>query len=324
MSEEAAAKGRRIAWLDIARGVALIAMAIYHLAWDLEFFGYAPPGMTAVGGWKLFARSIAGSFLFLVGFSLFLAHAKGVRWPSFWRRFAMVALSAAAITIVTWFATPGNFIFFGILHQIAFASLAGLLFLQMPAAIVFAIGVAIIAIGNLWSTPLLDNIWLSWIGLSETRPRSSDFVPVFPWFGVVLIGIAAAMTASRYGITDRLRALVPGKWTSPLSFIGQHSLAFYLIHQPVLIALVWVMSQIIAPPPPDRYAAFVNSCQLTCRAERSETFCGGYCACVTEGLQSEGRLDEAFSPNPGVEFRERLSENVLLCTEANERPTTDQ
>ena len=40
-------------------------MAVYHFTWDLEFFGYAEPGMTAVGGWKMFARCIASSFLFL-------------------------------------------------------------------------------------------------------------------------------------------------------------------------------------------------------------------------------------------------------------------
>ena len=39
--------GRRLTRLDVARGVALVAMAIYHFTWDLEFFGYVPPGMTA-------------------------------------------------------------------------------------------------------------------------------------------------------------------------------------------------------------------------------------------------------------------------------------
>jgi uncharacterized membrane protein len=63
----------RLTRIDIARGVALIAMAIYHFGWDLEFFGYMAPATTAHGGWKLFARCIASSFLFLVGFSLVLA-----------------------------------------------------------------------------------------------------------------------------------------------------------------------------------------------------------------------------------------------------------
>lgn len=76
----------RIDTIDLARGLALVAMAIYHFAWDLEFFGYAEPGLTALPGWKLFARSIASSFLFLVGVSLVLAHGRGIRWKGFWRQ----------------------------------------------------------------------------------------------------------------------------------------------------------------------------------------------------------------------------------------------
>ena len=41
----------RIGLLDTARGVALIAMASYHFAWDLEFFRYIEAGTTAFGWW---------------------------------------------------------------------------------------------------------------------------------------------------------------------------------------------------------------------------------------------------------------------------------
>ena len=135
----------RIDAIDIARGVALVAMAIYHFTWDLEFFGYVPPAMTAVGGWKLFARCIASSFLFLVGVSLFLGHARGIRWKGFLRRLAMVAGAALAITLVTYIAVPTGFIFFGILHQIALASVLGLAFLRLPAVVTLLAAAAVIA-----------------------------------------------------------------------------------------------------------------------------------------------------------------------------------
>ena len=89
---------RRIDLLDVLRGVALLAMATYHFTWDLEFFGYLDRGLTGQGGWKLFARCIASSFLFLAGVSLVLAHARGIRWRPFGKRFAQVAAGAAAIT----------------------------------------------------------------------------------------------------------------------------------------------------------------------------------------------------------------------------------
>ena len=123
--QEPARPSRRIEAIDIARALALVAMAIFHFTWDLENFGYLTPGLTEHGGWRLFARCIASSFLFLVGVSLVLANRNGIRWPAFWKRFAMIVVAAAAITLVTLYVTPDAFIFFGILHEIALASLLG-------------------------------------------------------------------------------------------------------------------------------------------------------------------------------------------------------
>ena len=98
MSAEPSQPGRtgsgRILAIDVARGVALLAMASYHFTWDLEFFGYITPGTTGMGGWKLYARCIASTFLVLVGVSLVLAHQGGVRWPKFWRRWLGIAAAA--------------------------------------------------------------------------------------------------------------------------------------------------------------------------------------------------------------------------------------
>ena len=136
---------KRIVAIDIVRGIALLAMASYHFTWDLEFFGYTDPGLTAFGWWKIYARCIASTFLFLVGVSLFLAHGKQIRWNGFWKRFAMVAGAALAISVVTCIATPDGFIFFGILHEIALASLLGLAFLRLPALLTLVVAALVIA-----------------------------------------------------------------------------------------------------------------------------------------------------------------------------------
>jgi uncharacterized membrane protein len=227
---------RRIEAIDAARGIALLAMVSYHFTWDLEFFGYVTPGLTAFGGWKIYARCIASSFLFLVGFSLMLAHGNGIRWNGFGKRLAMIVAAAAAITIATWFATPGSFIFFGILHHIALASLLGLAFLRFPA---WALAVAAILVAmapQFLRMPIFDHPGLWWLGLSTISPRSNDYVPLFPWFAAVLAGMAAARFARDFGLLARLGGELPQPALRPLVKIGQHSLAFYLIHQPVLIA----------------------------------------------------------------------------------------
>jgi len=303
----------RIEPIDLARGIALLAMAVYHFAWDLEFFGYADPGMTAVGGWKIFARCIASTFLALVGISLFLSHGNGIRWTGFWRRLGMIVAAAAAITVATYIATPDFFIFFGILHQIAFASVAGLLFLRFPAWANILVAAAVIALPNVYTTPLLDGWWGWWTGLSEIRPRSSDFVPVFPYFGAVVAGIAMAQIASRAGTLDRLAAIHPGRWSRPLLFAGRHSLAVYLIHQPVLIAGLWLYAQ-VAPAQIDQPARFVSTCERTCQADRDDAFCTAYCGCMLGRIADEGRLEEAFSTAPSEAFRATVREMAAACS----------
>lgn len=304
----------RIEWIDVARGVALIAMAVYHFAWDLEFFGYAAPGMTAVGGWKMFARCIASTFLFLVGVSLFLAHARGVRWPGFSRRLAMVAGAALLISVATWFATPNAFIFFGILHQIALASLLGLLFLRVPTIATLAVAAFVIAAPHYLRSEFFDHPALWWVGLSPINPRSNDYVPLFPWFGAVLIGIAAAKLAERTGSSTRLAGIDPGNWSKPLRFAGRHSLAFYLIHQPVLIACVWLFSQVFPATPMPPETRFSIACERSCAESRDAAFCVKYCACMHETLVREKLFDQLYSEKQDPDLQRRVQDFAAICT----------
>jgi uncharacterized membrane protein len=303
----------RLEPLDLARGLALIAMAIYHFAWDLEFFGYASPGMTAVGGWKLFARAIASTFLFIVGISLFLAHARHFRLRPFLRRLAMVAGAAAAISLVTWFAVPGGFIFFGILHQIALASVLGLAFLRWPWPVTLAAAALVIAAPWYLRSGFFDAPPWWWVGLSSVNPHSNDYVPLFPWFGAVLAGIAMTRMASRAGLIERARIEL-GRWSMPFQFIGRNSLVFYLLHQPVLIAVVWLATLVVPPPGISEEVRFDAACNASCRQSRDELFCAEYCVCVLDRLVAENGLDAAFSNDQDAERTAMLNEIAGMCT----------
>lgn len=234
---------RRIPAIDIARSAALLGMAVFHFTWDLELFGYVSPGTTITGGWAIFARVVAGSFLFLAGLSLVLAHGQGIRWRGFLRRLAMVAGAALAITAATFFAMREAFIFFGILHSIAAASLLGLLFLRAPVWLTLAAAALIFFLPDLARSPAFDPRWLAWTGLAETPPRSFDLVPVAPWFAATLVGIAAGRAGEMAGLWDRLRGGEPGPLLRVAAWPGRHSLAVYLLHQPILIGLVWLYTR---------------------------------------------------------------------------------
>jgi len=237
------ARGRIVA-LDLARALALVAMAVFHFTFDLELFGLVQPGTTMLPGWRWLAYLTAGSFLFLAGVSLWLAHGQGIRWPGYWRRLAIIAGAALAITAATFVALPEAFIFFGILHCIAAASLLGLLFLRLPASVLIVLGLAVIWLPQAMRFEALDAPWFWWTGLQATGVRSVDYVPLFPWFGPVLLGIAAARLFAQAALWSRLAGWQAPALARMLAWPGRHSLAVYLLHQPVLIALVWMVVQL--------------------------------------------------------------------------------
>lgn len=310
----AATHGGRIDAIDLARAVALIAMAVYHFTWDLEFFGYVEPGLSQQGGWKIFARTIASSFLILVGVSLVLAHGERIRWPGFGRRLAQIVAAAAAITIATWFAMPERFIFFGILHQIALASVIGLAFLRLPAWLTLTVAALVIVTPHVVSAEIFGHPVFWWVGLAPIAPLSNDYVPVFPWTGAVLAGIAGGRLMRDHGILARLGEPRAGRWATPLRFIGRHSLAFYLLHQPVLIGALWLFAQVAPATPEMPEAGFMRGCQQQCETSGAGIDCTLYCACVLDAIDEAGRLDDVFSGVSDDALQEQLTAIAGQCS----------
>lgn len=307
----------RIGLLDTLRGVALLAMASYHFTWDLEFFSYLEQGTAETGPLKIYARCIASTFLFLVGIGLVLAHRRGIRWPAFGRRMAQIAGSAFAISLVTYFAIGPGWIFFGILHAIALMSLIGLAFLRLPVMVTALAAAGTLALPFYFRSSVFDAPYFWWLGLSESLPRSNDYVPVFPWFAAVLSGIAVAKLCFHFNLFEKLANRPSGPRL--LATAGRHSLVFYLAHQPVLFALVYLATLVVSPPPPDRAAAYTRSCQQSCTANGSEAgFCQRFCGCTLDKLQSQSMLEPLQSGAIIAAQDERVLKLARECTIASQ------
>ncbi|KKB77767.1 hypothetical protein VW35_13975 [Devosia soli] len=312
---ELSAKKSRLPAIDIARGVAILAMASYHLCWDLWYFGFISADVGFDPRWVFYARSILAVFLFLVGVGLVLGHGEGIRWKSFWRRWLFVFAGALAITIGTWFTFPDTFVYFGVLHAIALFMLLGLPFLFVPVWLAAVVAVAMIVPHFFFADPLFNEKPFSWLGFWVEPPVTNDLVPVFPWFGAVLVGIVATRLA-KARILPRLATIQPrGKTPRALAFLGRWSLPFYLIHQPVLLAIIVPLSMLLGTQDALRERDFLGSCQATCEAAgTSAEMCTIYCQCGLEGLTEDNLWDKVYSGVLTPEEQAKLDENNRQCS----------
>jgi len=309
MTQPAPRESSRLAIVDIARGVALLAMFVYHFAYDLSMFRLIETDIVAEPGWRLFARGIAGTFLTIVGFSLVLATRNGLDYAAYLKRLAMVAGAAALVTLGTWRFMPGDFIFFGILHHVAVASVLALPFLRLPIAAVAFAAVLAFALPSFVAHPLLDQPWAAWLGFSRAPIQTADFVPLFPWFGCVLSGIVLArLILPRLPGTTLVDWRPGNKATRIVAWGGRHSLLVYLVHQPLFIGALMLATQVVSPPPPEE-RAFRSECQRSCAGPNApEQLCRMVCACTVDGLKREKlwqkALDNLLSPQESVRMTE--------------------
>ena len=301
-------KHRRPA-IDVARGLALVAMAAYHASWDATYFGLAGFDLLGDPLWLAARTAILSSFLLLAGIGLVLATRGGLDRGRFLRRLGRVAAGAAAVSAASHVLFPDSPIFFGVLHHIAVASVIGLAFIPLPAALTLTAAAAAVLAGTTLSFPPFDDPWLRWIGLTTVAPDSNDFVPLLPWIGGVLAGIGLARLWPEMG--DGMT--VTGRAGRALAWSGRHSLAFYLLHQPLLFGLAWAAAQIVPvelPAVRDFQAACVASCE---RAGVASATCAANCRCVRSELARNG-LWEGFVANRLSERERRgLEDAAAAC-----------
>lgn len=227
----------RLVWLDSARSLALTAMIVFHFARDLELFDMLPPGTTATGGWAVFARVIAGFFIFLSGVSLVIAHASGFRRKSWAKRLIVISGAALLVSVATYASFPSQFVYFGILHCIAACSLIGAVMLRAPVWFLLSLVLMIFGATAIWSLDLVTSPWLVWTGLRSTTRPSLDFLPLIPWLSAFFAGMAFAKA---FPVMSYDLPLPSNRLTHYVIWPGRHSLAVYLIHQPILLAALWV------------------------------------------------------------------------------------
>lgn len=239
--------------VDTLRGIAIVLMVYFHLTWDLVFFGVQDYVMTS-GPWSWFARFIATMFITVAGISLVLSYNRAKDNLSLSEIRRKVILRGARIfgygliiTIATYFFLDfrgdRGFVIFGILHAIGFSIMGAAFFLPRQLRWVsLAVGLIFVAIGFYVDSMASNSPWLIPLGVKQFGRFMVDYYPVFPWFGVMLIGLFIGHTLYPDGVS---RVQMPDFSNflpiRGLRFLGRHSLPIYLIHQPILMAILFAL-----------------------------------------------------------------------------------
>lgn len=235
--------------VDSLRGVAVVCMICYHFLFDLAFFGVVSFDVSSGIPWFL-ARITASTFIFLMGVSLTLSSSRTTLSGSYLHkslfkkylvRGCKIFLLGLFITLITWIFIPQEFIIFGILHFIGISIILAYPFLKRKYLNLIA-GIVIICIGIYLQTLSFNFSWLMWLGFVPNSLNTVDYFPIFPWFGIVLLGIFfGGLLYKNYKRQFKLPDLSNNCLVKISTLLGKHSLVIYLIHQPLIIVILYFL-----------------------------------------------------------------------------------
>ena len=239
----------RIALIDEIRGFCILAMILHHALFDIVYLFNDSWFMPLLQ----FAESIRMPFVFafvgISGLSSRLSHSNALRGV----KLLGIALG---LTLVTWLVMPEELIVFGILHMLAFCMLIfallrplldkaptwlGIVICLLLFVLTSNVGNGQLGVPNLlyWQIPepVMQCEWLFPFGITTSGFYSADYFPLFPWLFLFLAGsyVGVWFKEGRYP-----------KWMAPkripfLDFVGRHTLWVYVIHQPIVYGILYVI-----------------------------------------------------------------------------------
>lgn len=232
----------RFSELDVARGIGILLVVVYHIFFDLAYFGVgnwlANPVVWAAG--RLAAVLLIGVAGVSLSVSMKKWRGRSGETRHHAKRVLLLAGVALLITFATWIYPHEGFIFFGIIHFIAIASIVGFLLGNSRMAIAMLVVLSLPA--WFWlQTQYTNDIFLSILG-GRTGIYTLDLYTFFPWIGLFCAGMLAGDSLyAKEGRRVKVRYLP----SNPLlEWMGKNSLAIYLVHQLILIGLLMLLAGI--------------------------------------------------------------------------------
>ncbi len=228
-------------------------MILYHGIWDLVYiFGVDMPWYQTQAAY-IWQQSICWTFILLSGFCWSLSRHN-------LRRGLLVFGSSVLISVVTCVAMPENRVLFGVLSLIGTCMLVliplehifrkispyvGSFLSFLLFMVTRNINDGYVGIGPWVRMELPEewyaNLFSAYVGFPSADFWSTDYFSILPWIFLYVTGYFLYQVFRQSGFLHWLT----GIRLKPLESIGRHSLILYLLHQPLLYGVLYVIFEII-------------------------------------------------------------------------------
>ena len=245
--------GKRYVMLDILRGLTLISMIAYHTTWDMAYL------FDIKGNWAWFEsdlafvwqQSICWSFILLSGFCWSFGKKK-------WKRGLLVFFAGVITSIVTLIFMPDDRILFGVLTFLGSAMLLmipldkvlrkcepllGALVCALLFFVTRNVNDGALGFGDIHLVDLPYGLYHGWlanyVGFTARGFFSADYFSLLPWLFLFLVGYflhGLFRKKNWFGILEKGTCF-------PLEVLGKHSLLIYMLHQPLVYGVLWVVTR---------------------------------------------------------------------------------
>ncbi|TYQ16642.1 UNVERIFIED_CONTAM: putative membrane protein [Acetivibrio alkalicellulosi] len=224
---------KRVWEIDFARGILIILMTILHTLFNLEYF-YSIPINYSSGFVNIIRIMVASSFILVSGISTSFSR-------SSFKRGMIVLFAALMVTFASYIFNSTGYISFGILHMLSICMISSHLIKRLKTHAIFLLSIILgLSVFILPYIKVTSNYFFMF-GLYTNSFISLDYYPLIPWSGLFVFGIGISKVIYKKKISIFKMRLSD----NVINFFGRHSLLIYLVHQPVILFLMYVGSKFI-------------------------------------------------------------------------------
>lgn len=241
---------QRYYWIDNIRAIAMVSMILYHTAWDLVYL-YGVDWTWYHGAFaKIWQQSICWTFLLLSGFCWSFS-----KKPL--KQGLLVSGCGLIVTAVTLLFSYESRVIFGVLTLIGASALLMISlekgFRKIPAGpgalaaflafgVFYGINDRYIGFFTVKLIPLPSFLYrnpaTTFLGFTEPGFFSTDYFSLVPWAFLYFTGyfLYRLWREGRLPGAKHLDRRFPF-----LTAFGKHALIVYMLHQPVIFGILWIL-----------------------------------------------------------------------------------